>query len=397
MRFLSLLLAACLFLIFPGPTLSAERAAGLVSKRDTFYVGTYTGAKSKGIHVCRFDPATGEIISHELAAETTSPSFLAIHPSGRFVYSANEINEFKGKPGGVVTAFAVSGDGGKLVELNQQSSGGAGPCYVVVDRAGKNVLVANYGGGSVAVLPLESDGKLREASAWIQHTGSSVNPDRQKEPHAHSINLDPANRFAFAADLGLDKIFIYRFDSARGTLLSNEPAFARVKPGAGPRHFAFHPTGRYAYVINELHSTVTAFACDPERGELKEIQSLSTLPSDQTSPGKDSAKNDNSTAEVQVHPSGRFLYGSNRGHNSIVACTIDPATGKLARIENESTQGRIPRNFSIDPSGNWLLAANQQSDSIVVFHIDTKTGALEPAGHRVEIGSPVCIKFLPPR
>jgi 6-phosphogluconolactonase len=256
-----------------------------------------------------------------------------------------------------------------------------------VDSKGRNVLVANYGGGSVAVLPLAEDGRLREAAAVVQHSGSSVNPQRQKAPHAHSINLDLANHFAFAADLGLDKVLVYRFDPDNGTLVPNDPAFAFVKPGAGPRHFAFHPKGRFAYVINEMHCTVTGFRYDAKRGELILAQTITTLPEGET------VQPSYSTAEVQVHPSGKFLYGSNRGHDSIAAFAIDQKTGQLTPVEHESTQGKTPRNFGIDPTGTYLLAANQSSDSVVVFRIDPRTGALTPRGQKAEVPSPVCVKF----
>ncbi|MGH7378010.1 MAG: lactonase family protein, partial [Candidatus Methylomirabilales bacterium] len=252
---------------------------------------------------------------------------------------------------------------------------------------GKAVLAANYGGGSVVALPVGAGGTLGEATAFIQHQGSSVNPRRQEAPHAHSINLDPENRFAVAADLGLDRLLVYRFDPARGTLAANDPPFAAVKPGAGPRHFAFHPRGRHAYAINEIHCTVTAFAWDGRRGALEEIQTVSTLPGE--------VQEGFSTAEVQVHPSGKFLYGSNRGHDSIAVFAIDAASGRLTGVEHRPTGGKTPRNFGIDPAGAFLLAANQGSDSIVGFRIDPETGKLEPTGSVVRVPSPVCVKFLP--
>jgi 6-phosphogluconolactonase len=240
----------------------------------------------------------------------------------------------------------------------------------------------------VAVLPIGTDGALKPASAFIQHTGASVNAERQKGPHAHSINLDPANRFAYAADLGLDKVLIYRFNAEKGSLVANDPPFASVEPGAGPRHFAFHPDGRFAYVINEMHVTVTAFSRDRDRGALTELQTISTLP-----PGR-SVETGYSTADVQVHPSGRFLYGSNRGHDSIVVFAIDEKTGRLTYVENRPTQGSTPRGFGIDPSGTYLLAANQRSDTVVVFRIDRQTGRLTPTGHTIAVGAPVCVKFV---
>jgi 6-phosphogluconolactonase len=351
------------------------------------YFGTYTGEKSKGVYVSRLDLASGALSRPELAGETASPSFLAVHPSQNFLYAINEIADFQGKASGSVSAFAIDRNTGRLTALNQQPSVGRGPAHLVVDKAGRNVLVANYGGGSVAVVPIGPDGALRPPSAFIQHSGSSVNPERQKGPHAHSINLDPANRFAYAADLGLDKVLVYRFDADKGSLVANDPPFAQVAAGAGPRHFAIHPKG-FAYVINEMNMTVTAFRRDSERGSLTELQTVSTLP-----PGQSVAAGF-STADVQVHPSGRFLYGSNRGHDSIVVFAIDQNSGRLTYVENRPTQGSTPRGFGIDPSGSYLLAANQRSDSVVVFRIDKETGRLTPTGHTIEVGAPVCVKFV---
>lgn len=364
-------------------------ALSVQAKEFFVYFGTYTGPNSKGIYLSRLDLETGRLTAPQLAAETTSPSFLAIHPKGAFLYAANEVSTFNGKRGGAISAFAVDPKSGALTALNQQSSVGSGPCHLVVDKAGKNVLVANYGSGLVAALPLDRDGKLREASSSVQHTGSSVNSQRQKEPHAHSINLSPDNRFAFAADLGLDKILIYRFDPGSGQLRPNDPAFATVAPGSGPRHFAFHPSGKFAYVINEMVCTVTGFGYDRKTGALRELQTVSTLPAGEA------VKPAYSTAEVQVHPSGKFLYGSNRGHDTIAVFGIDSGSGRLTPIEHVSTQGKVPRNFGIDPTGRFLLAANQNSDTVVAFRIDPNTGRLSPTGQVLEVGAPVCIKFVP--
>ena len=352
------------------------------------YFGTYTGEKSKGVYVSRLDLASGALTPPELAGETVSPGFLAVHPSQNFLYAANEVSEFQGKASGSVSAFAIDRNTGRLTALNQQPSVGRGPAHLVVDKAGRNVLVANYGGGSVAVVPIGTDGALKPPSAFIQHTGTSVNPQRQQGPHAHSINVDPANRFAYVADLGLDKVLVYRFDAEKGSLVPNDPPFAAVAPGAGPRHFAIHPNARFAYVINEMSLTVTAFRRDPDRGSLTEVQTISTLPPGQAvEPGF-------STADVQVHPSGRFLYGSNRGHDTIVVFAIDEKTGRLTHVENRPTQGSTPRGFGIDPTGKYLLAANQRSDSVVVFRIDQQTGRLAPTGQTIEVGTPVCVKFV---
>ncbi len=355
------------------------------------YVGTYTGAggadKSQGIYLMELDLRTGKLSEPHLAAKSTDPSFLAIDPAKKFLYSVNELGEFRGRRGGAVSAFEIDPAGGKLTPLNQQSSIGDGPCHLVVDRQGKNVLVANYGSGSVACLPIETGGRLRPASSFIQHQGSGADPQRQSSPHAHSINLDAAGHFAVAADLGLDKVFIYSLDAADGKLAASTSPFAKVAPGSGPRHFAFHPNGHFGYVISEMANTVTAFAYDANKGSLTEIQVTSTLPPD--------FKGTSYTAEVQVHPSGKFLYGSNRGHNSIAIFTIDPSTGKLTAAGFEPTQGKNPRNFAIDPTGQYLLAENQDSNTIVVFRIDPSNGSLRPTGQTVKLARPVCIKMIP--
>jgi 6-phosphogluconolactonase len=383
----ALVLVACAL----GQTAARQQPAARPTASEVLvYLGTYTGEQSKGIYVSRLDPATGAMSPPQLAAETPSPSYLAIHPTKPLLYAANEVNTFGGKNTGSVSAFAIDRVSGMLTPLNQQSSAGAGAVHLVVDATGRNVLVANYGGSSAAALPLADDGGLRPASAFVQYTGSGADPKRQPSARAHSINLDPANRFAYVATLGLDKVQIYRFDAERGALVANDPPSASVRPVSGPRHFAVHPTGRFAYLINEFSMTVTAFTADAQRGGLAEIETVSTLP-----PGVSIAEGF-TTADVQVHPSGRFLFGSNRGHDSIVVFAIDEKTGRLSHVENESTQGRTPRAFGIDPSGRYLLAANQGSGSVVVFRIDQKTGRLDPTGHTIRIASPVCVKFFAP-
>lgn len=350
------------------------------------YVGTYTSGKSEGIYIFRMNLDSGAMTPAGVTTGVKNPSFLAIHPSRRFLYAVSEVEDSGGKKTGGVTAFAIDAATGKLSMLNAQPSEGAGPCHLVVDKTGKSVLVANYGGGSVAALPIGDDGRLAKAASAIQHKGSSVNPQRQDGPHAHSINVDPGNRFVVAADLGLDKVLVYRLDAAKAKLEPNDPPSTSVAPGAGPRHFAFHPNGRFAYVINEITCTVTAFTYDGERGVLKEIQTITTLPHE--------VKEGYSTAEVQVHPSGKFLYGSNRGHDSIAIFSIDQSTGKLTAVGHQATGGKTPRNFAIDPTGQFLLAENQSSDTIVIFRIDQKTGELKPTGIVVDVPSPVCVKFL---
>jgi 6-phosphogluconolactonase len=363
-------------------SLVALSAASAESLR--VYVGTYTRGEnsSKGIYSSVLNLETGRLSDPVLAAEARHPSFLEIHPNGRFLYAVSEAG---GE--GSVSAYAIDADTGDLTLLNRCPSGGAGPCYVSIDHAGRNVLVANYGSGSASVIPVESDGRLAEPSGRVQHEGSSVNPARQKGPHAHSINVSPDDRFAFVADLGIDKIMIYRLDTGKETLVANQPPFAPVKPGAGPRHFAFHPDGKHAYVINELDCTITVFAYDSVAGTLTEVQTITTLPAGYAG--------SNTCAEVRVHPSGRFLYGSNRGHDSVVVYRIDPAQGTLTFVEHETADVKTPRNFNIDPTGKFCLVANQGGDSVVVFRIDRQTGALEPTGHKVSVASPVCVRFTP--
>lgn len=352
------------------------------SGKVAVYFGTYTGSGSQGIYLGHLDLKSGKLELDGLAAETTNPSFLAIHATLPMLYAVGEW----GKDGGKVSAFSIDAQSGKLTLVNQQPSQGGGPCHVTVDRSGRCVLVANYGSGSVACLPLDKQGKLGPSTSFYQHEGSGADPRRQKGPHAHSMNVDPANRFAFAADLGLDKILIYRLDAEQAKLTPNEPAFAVVERGSGPRHFAFHPGGKYAYVINEMTCTVTAFRYDAKRGALEPIQTIRTLPAD--------FEGSNTTAEVQVHPSGKFLYGSNRGHNSIAAFAVDPETGKLRSLGQTPSGGKTPRNFGIDPTGAFLLAAHQDSDNVTVFRIDQQTGQLQPTGQSVTVFKPVCVKFL---
>ena len=363
---------------------NVERAARPL--QNLVYIATYTQGKSEGIYVYRMHPS-GALEFVSKATGVDNPSFLDIHPQGRYLYAVNEVGEFAGKPSGAVSAFAIDSQTGELTYLNQQPSRGTGPCYLSVDQTGKFVLVANYGGGSVSVLPIQDDGRLGEATDFIQHQGSSVNPRRQEGPHAHSIVLDKANRYAFAPDLGLDKIMIYRLDLTQGKLIPNDMPWAQVKAGAGPRHFDFHQTSRYAYVINEIDSTLTAFAYDGTKGTLRELQTVSTLPED--------FKGTSHCADLHVSPSGKFVYGSNRGHDSIVIFAIDEDTGKLTYIGHELTQGKTPRNFAIDPTGAFLLAANQSTDTIVTFHIHPQTGKLTPTGHVTRVPMPVCLKLLP--
>ncbi|NIP28591.1 MAG: beta-propeller fold lactonase family protein [Phycisphaerae bacterium] len=347
------------------------------------YFGTYTRGEnsSKGIYRSVLDLETGKLSEPVLATEARNPSFIEIHPNGKFLYAVSEAGG-----GGSVSAYAIEADTGVLKLLNKQPSGGAGPCHVSLDHMGRNLLVANYSGGSASVIPIKPDGRLGKPTGFAQHTGSSVNPRRQKGPHAHSINVSPDDRFVFVADLGIDKIMIYKLDIEKGTIVANSPPFVQVKAGAGPRHFVFHPKGKYAYVINELDCTMTAFAYESTSGVLKETHTITTLPKD--------FDGSNTCAEVRVHPSGKFLYGSNRGHDSIVVYRVDLFDGTITYVEHETADIKTPRNFNIDPTGIFCLVANQGKDSVVVLRINKETGALEPTGHKVSVAKPVCVRFL---
>jgi 6-phosphogluconolactonase len=376
------LFATCAGLVCAGGA-EKDRTMG-----DCFvYVGTYTGPQSQGIYVYKFETGSGKLTPLGLAGESRNPSFLAVHPNHRFIYAVNEMGDYGDRKTGAVSAFALDRKTGKLSPLNEVSSGGVDPCYIALDRTGKYALVANYTSGSVAAFPLLADGRLGSASAFVQHAGRGVNPERQEGPHAHSINLSPDNRFAIAADLGLDELLVYRFDATKGTLAANDPPFVKVPAGSGPRHFTFHPNGKFAYTIEEMGSSVTAFSYDAAGGVLHPLQTISTLPA--------GYKGRDDSAEVQVHPSGKFLYGSNRGHDSIAVFAIDAARGTLTPVEHVPTQGKEPRNFGIDPTGAYLIAANQNSNNLVVFRIDAKTGRLTATGQVLEVHAPVCVKFVP--
>jgi 6-phosphogluconolactonase len=379
----------CAGLLAPLLAGARARAADKASKGEYIaYIGTFTNNKSKGIYAFRLNISTGKLTPMGLAAESTSPSYLAIHPNHRFLYAVNEVNEFRGQKAGAVSAFSIDRSTGKLKLLNEVSSGGTGPCHLTMDKSGMNVLVANYDGGSVAVLPLNEDGSLRNPSTFIQHTGSSVNKESQQAPHAHCIRTSPDNRFVLAADLGLDEVVVYRFDPARGSLTPNDPSFGKAPPGAGPRHFVFHPNGRFVYVINEIQCTLSSFSYDGVHGALKELQTVSTLPDGYN------VRNEDNAAEIVVDPSGKFVYGSNRGHDSIAVFAIDRTKGTVTLVERVSTQGKTPCGFGIDPTGSYLIAGNQDSDTLVVFGIDAKTGKLTPTRQKLEAFSPVDVEFL---
>jgi 6-phosphogluconolactonase len=377
---------SCL-LAFLLSAVCAAAAAPATHHKYLVYVGTYTneGSKSKGIYAYRFDPDTGKLTSVGLAVETINPSFIVVHPNYRFLYAVNEVGDYKGQKSGAVSAFSIDRATGKLTLLNEVASKGADPCYITVDKTGKYVLVANYTGGSVAAFPVLEDGRLGEASAFVQHTGHGTDPERQEGPHAHSIDLSPDNRFAIVDDLGLDESLVYKFDAAKGSLSLNEPNYAKAGPGAGPRHFALHPNGRFAYVVNEMQSSVSVFRFDGAAGVLHPLQTISTFPKD--------FSGHNDDAEIQVHPSGKFLYASNRGHDSIAVFAIDQKKGTLTPVEYSPTKGQTPRSFEIAPGGSLLFAANEKSDNIFVFHINQQTGRLTPTGQVLEVAEPVCVKF----
>jgi 6-phosphogluconolactonase len=358
------------------------------------YVGTYTGTKSKGIYLFRLQtpglevPQNITLVPLGLAAETANPSFLELDLTRRLLFAVNELDSFEGKPTGAVSAFSIDSASGKLRLLNQRPSMGTGPCHLVLDRERRNLLVANYGSGSVAVLPVGPGGRLGAATDVVQHAGSSVNRDRQSGPHAHCVTLDSANRFAFVCDLGLDKVLAYRFDAVKGKLTPGEPAFTPIKAGAGPRHMVFRPDGRFAYVVNEMSSTIVVFRYEPNAGVLTELQTVSTLP--------EHFGGANSGAEIDVHPSGQFVYVSNRGHDSVVLFRVDPQRGTLTYVEEQGTGGRKPRHFGIEPSAQHLAIGNQDSDTVLVCRIDAGNGRLKPSGVFATVPTPACVKFLPP-
>jgi 6-phosphogluconolactonase len=348
------------------------------------YVGTYTKSTSRGIYLFKFDADAGKLTPQGLACEAVDPNFLAVSPDQRFLYSCASAN---GGRDGVIDSFTIDPTSGRLALLNQQPSGGRGPTFISLDSSGRNAVVANYTAGTVAVLPIDSDGQLQRPSDVIQHAGSSVNPARQDSAHPHACDFDLNKKFVFVPDLGMDKIFVYQMDSAAGKLIAADPPTVGVPPGQGPRHMAFHPNGRFAYLINEMGGTVVAYSYDAPNGRLKDIQTVSTLPDDFNAT--------NTAAEIQVHPSGKFLYASNRGHDSIAIFALDPGTGLLHRLAFQSTLGKGPRFFCIDPTGKYLIVANQDSRSVIFFRINPLTGMLSLADIGAEVAMPVSIVFLP--
>jgi 6-phosphogluconolactonase len=359
--------------------------------KSIVYVGTFKGDTSKGIYAWRFDSDSGAMESLGLVAEASRPLFLALHPTRRFLYAVSRPSPVDRKHIGVVLAYSVDAESGKLTALNSISSGGIDPVYISVDKTGHNVLVSNYGSnsgeGAVTVFPIRKDGSLADASDTIQYTGTGLHPQRQQGPHSHGIDSAPDNRFVVVTDLGLDKLFVYRFDAGKGKLSANTPPFATLPPGAGPRHIVFHPGGRWLYVVNEIQSTITTFDYDASAGTLNHLQTIATLPKEFSGAS--------SGAEIRIHPNRKLLYSLNRGHDSVASFAIDPKTGMLTLVELVSTQGKTASNFNIDPSGLWLIAANQGSDSFVVFRLDPNTGKLQASGKSFQVGTPSCVSFLP--
>jgi 6-phosphogluconolactonase len=368
--------------------LTATSLSLAATAADTIaYVGTYTGGKSQGIYAFALDesaPGGPKFSPLGLAAATESPSFLAIDSGRWLVFAVNETSTFNGQPTGAVSAFHSDPATGKLTLINQQPSMGTGPCHVMLDPTGRFLLVANYNSGSVAVFPVAGDGHLGAPTSVVQHAGRSVDEGRQTGPHAHCVTFDPAGRYLFVCDLGLDRVMAYRLDDA-GKLAPAAHPYASVAPGSGPRHLAFAPDAKFAYVLNELSATVTVFAYDAAAGALTEKQTISTLPAGYTG--------QHWCAEIAVHPSGRWLYASNRGHNSLAQFSIDPVTGLLKFETTQETGGRTPRHFAILPSAEYLVIANQESDTMRLCRIDAATGRLAPVGEMVGVAAPVCVEF----
>jgi len=369
------------------PGLFALAAAGetrLFASERVVYIGTYTGATSKGIYAFRFDDRTGGLTPLGLVAETPSPSFLTASANGRFVFAVNELESFDGAASGSVTSFAADPITAKLTTISVQPSRGAGPCHLALDRTGRYLAVANYSGGNFALFPVGADGRLQPATHVVGGDRPVTGAAPPAGPLGHMVGFDARNRFLIAADKGLDRVLVYRFDSSTGGVIPNQPPSAALPPGSGPRHFAFHPDGRWLFAINEQAATITTFSWDEESGRLAPSRSVSTRPAEITT---------GSTAEIAVHPSGRFVYGSNRGHDSIAVFTVG-AGGALTLVEYQSTRGKTPRNFALDPTGRWLIAANQQSGTLAVFSIDHNTGRLSPVGPLTNVGAPVCVLFV---
>jgi 6-phosphogluconolactonase len=350
-------------------------------------IGTYTGNGSRGIYVVRLDGDTGALSAPELVAELAHPEFLALHPNGRFVYALTQVETAEGKRSGAVAAFSVDTDTGRLTPLNVEPTGRGSLCHLAVDRTGRMLVVASYGDAYTASFPISEDGRVGARQTMIAHEGPlGPNRERQDAAHAHSVTISPDNRVAFVADLGLDRVIAYRLDADHGTIAPHEPAFTSIEPGAGPRHTAFSPDGRHFYVLDELDCTVTSCRYDPDRSVLEPFERVSTLPDD--------FKGKNTTSEIRIHPSGRFVYAANRGHESLAVFARDAATGSLKRVEVVPAGGDQPRNFALTTDGEWLLCGHQQTNTLAIFRVDTSTGRLTRVGDTVAAIKPVCVLFL---
>lgn len=352
------------------------------------FVGTYTfgpgnAKRPEGIFGYRMDPATGALSPVSKAGGPPNPSYLAVDTSGRYLAAVSEW----GQRGVGISSYAIDTHSGSLTLINSQPVGGDSPAYVSIHPSGKWVLTANYMGGSASVLPLSEDGKLGERTALVEHQGSGPRKDRQEAPHAHSVIMAPGSSLVLVADLGIDRVMLYDLDEEKGTLAPHAVPALELPPGSGPRHMTFSPDGRFLYVVNELSSSLTAFQFDSAAKTFQEIQAVSLLPAD--------FQGKNTSADLHMTPSGKFLYASNRGHDSLAIFAVDESSGKLTQVGHQSTQGKTPRNFAIDPTGSFLLAANQDSGTIVTFRIDTATGGLTPTGAVTELAMPVCIRFWP--
>lgn len=360
---------------------------GTYSEPIRFGTGQVLQGKGKGIYAYRFDASAGKLIPAGVTEGVRNSSYLAFDPARRFLFCVNEFKEYEGQASGAVSSFRIDPATGALTYLSTRASRGTDPCHLVVDATGRFVLIANFASGSVCVLPIDGDGKLGEAVEFVQHRGSSVDPKRQTGPHAHAVEIDKANRFVFVPDLGIDAIVVYAFDADTGKLAPHPTQpLVRTAPGAGPRQLVMRPDGKFAYLINELDSTMTAFRYDAVSGILTALQTLPTLPKDYAG--------HSTSAEVQISPDGRFLYGSNRGHDSLAVYAVDPGAGTLTPLGHDSTRGRIPRNFVVSPDGEFVVAANQDTDNAIVFRRDAGTGRLVPTGDVVAAGTPICVKFL---
>ena len=387
MRSFSHIAVVCALLFVTGGSSLAVARRAPAPQQELVYIGTYTKGTSKGIYAYHLNQATGQMTSLGLAAPTENPSYLIVDRSGRFLYAVNEVDTYKGQKSGAISAFAIHPRTGKLTFLNQVASKGAAPCYLAIDHTGKYLMVANYNGGNIAVFRLEADGRIGPASDFVQHHGAGINKARQEGPHAHFIATSPNNRFVLNADLGLDKLFVYRFHPATGKLSPNQPPYAAVHPGLGPRHVAFSRDGRYVYLVDEMGSEIIVYFYQPATGRLQPVQEFSTV--------SDGFKGENTGAEIEVSPSGRFVYASNRGENDLVVYAVNRATGQLTEVQRESTEGNTPRQFAISPDGRFLLVGNQDGGNVVGFRIDQATGKLTPAGQPLHLDTPVCVTFMP--